>query len=92
MSSTQPKSLLTALEKFGFEVLPSATNFLFARHSELKGDDLMDYLRSHKILVRHFSKPHIADYLRITIGTDAEMERLASALEQHPAIAQTSGC
>ncbi|WP_432698598.1 histidinol-phosphate transaminase [Marinobacterium sp. YM272] len=77
-----------ALEKLGFETLPSATNFLFTRHSELPGSELMDYLRSNKILVRHFSKPLIADYLRITIGTDTEMERLISTLEMHPVIAR----
>lgn len=75
-----------ALERLGFEVLPSATNFLFARHPVLKGSEAMDYLRKNKILVRHFSKPLIADYLRITIGTDADMELLISTLQEHPSI------
>ncbi len=74
------------LEQLGFDVLPSATNFLFAKHQELKGSELMSYLRERKILVRHFSKPLIADYLRITVGTDAEMALLIDTLTQHPAI------
>ncbi|SEF74370.1 histidinol-phosphate transaminase [Marinobacterium lutimaris] len=75
-----------ALQALGFEVLPSATNFLFAKHGELSGSELMTYLREHNILVRHFSKPLIADYLRITVGTDAEMALLIETLRQHPAI------
>lgn len=78
-----------ALAKLGFEVLPSATNFLFARHKELSGAELMTYLRERNILVRHFSKPLIADYLRITVGTDNEMALLIDTLKQHPAITGT---
>lgn len=75
-----------ALETLGFEVLPSATNFLFAKHRELAGSELMTYLRERNILVRHFSKPLIANHLRITVGTDTEMQLLIDTLEQHPAI------
>jgi len=76
------------LEALGFVVLPSSTNFLFARHQRITGAQLMAYLRERKILVRHFGKPDIEDYLRITVGTDEEMDRLLNALETHPEIAR----
>ncbi|MCV6588003.1 MAG: histidinol-phosphate transaminase [Marinobacterium sp.] len=74
------------LEQLGFEGLPSATNFLFTRHNTLAGAELMSFLRSHNILVRHFNKPGIDNYLRITIGTQQEMEALINTLKQHPAL------
>ena len=69
-----------ALEKLGFEVLPSSANFIFARHPALNGQDLYSGLRQRGILVRHFTKARIKDFVRITIGTQAQMERLAEAL------------
>ncbi len=74
------------LAKLGFDVLQSHTNFVFARHPEVSGAELMAYLRENKILVRHFSKPGIENHLRITIGTDAEMQALVSCLQQHPSL------
>ena len=71
-----------ALEKLGFEVLPSKANFIFARHRDISGDDLYSGLRQRGILVRHFTKERIKDFVRITIGTQAQMERLAEALEE----------
>lgn len=72
------------LEELGFQVLPSATNFLFAQHRYLEGGELMGFLRTKGVLVRHFSRPEIANFLRITIGTDEEMQRLIDTLKQHP--------
>ena len=69
---------LTAL---GFEVLPSAANFVFARHPRHAGAALAAALRERAIIVRHFAKPRIADYLRITVGTDAECAKLVDALK-----------
>ncbi|OOV86816.1 histidinol-phosphate transaminase [Oceanospirillum linum] len=69
------------LKSLGFEVLPSSTNFVFARHRTAAGDDLMTYLRHENILVRHFTKPGIENYLRISIGTREEMQTLITALE-----------
>ncbi|MFX3868520.1 histidinol-phosphate transaminase, partial [Streptococcus suis] len=63
-----------------FEVLPSAANFLFARHAVLPGAQVAAELRSRAILIRHFPKPRIHDYLRISIGTDEECEKLLSGL------------
>lgn len=74
---------LTAdLQRLGFEVLPSAANFVFARHPAHAGAHLARELRSRAILVRHWNKPRIADYLRITIGTDAQCDRLVAALTE----------
>ena len=68
------------LAALGFEVLPSAANFLFARHRALPGADVLKGLRDRDVLVRHWDKPRIADFVRITVGTDAEMDRLIDAL------------
>lgn len=70
------------LESLGFRVLPSKANFLFASHPQLTGEALYTGLRQRGILVRHFRKERIKDYVRITIGTQAQMERLVQALEE----------
>lgn len=75
------------LAALGFNVLPSSTNFIFASHPEVSGAELMAHLRSRNILVRHFTKPSIENFLRITIGTRQEMEALITALKAHPAFA-----
>jgi histidinol-phosphate aminotransferase len=67
------------LQNLGFEVLPSAANFVFARHPDHKGADLAAGLRAKNIIVRHFNKPRIADFLRITVGTDAQCAQLLTA-------------
>jgi histidinol-phosphate aminotransferase len=72
-------ALTVGLQKLGFEVLPSAANFVFARHPDHKGVDLAAGLRAKNIIVRHFNKPRIADFLRITIGTDPQCAQLLTA-------------
>jgi histidinol-phosphate aminotransferase len=72
--------LEAGLGRLGFEVLPSAANFVFARHPGHGGAALAAGLRERGVLVRHFAKPRIADYLRITVGTEAEVERLLGVL------------
>ena len=74
------------LEELDFDVLPSSTNFVFARHNRVSGSDLMSYLRSKNILVRHFTKPWSENHRRITIGTRDEMQALVAALRDYPAI------
>ncbi|MCK0713346.1 histidinol-phosphate transaminase [Chromohalobacter sarecensis] len=69
------------LETLGFEVLPSQTNFLFVRHDAYQASMLFDALRERGILVRHFNKEALSDFLRISIGTDDEMTSLVEALE-----------
>jgi histidinol-phosphate aminotransferase len=72
--------LAQALTGLGFSVLPSQANFVFARHAVRAGGELAAALRERGVLVRHFSHPRTTDYLRITIGTEAECERLLAVL------------
>lgn len=69
------------LEKIGFILTPSKSNFLFARHPKIDGETLYKKLRDRGILVRHFSLEAVSDYLRITIGTHEECEALVCALK-----------
>jgi len=70
------------LEDRGFEVLPSQTNFLFAKKEGVSGQDLFQKLREKKIFVRHFGGERIKDYLRITVGTDEQMDAFLQAVDQ----------
>jgi histidinol-phosphate aminotransferase len=70
------ETLTHGLSALGFEVLPSLTNFVFARHPAHAGAALAAALREQGVLVRHFRKPRIADFLRITVGTDEQCGRL----------------
>jgi histidinol-phosphate aminotransferase len=70
------------LVRLGFDVLPSCANFVFARHRSHPGAALAAALRQRAVIVRHFSAPRISDYLRITVGTDAQIDRLLSALSE----------
>jgi histidinol-phosphate aminotransferase len=75
-------AMTEGLARLGFTVLPSSANFVFARHATRGGADLAAALRERAVLVRHFAKPRISDYLRITVGTAAQTERLLAALGQ----------
>lgn len=70
-----------ALQKLGFEVLPSKANFVFARHKEHSGEVLAKGLREQGIIVRHFNKPRISEFLRITIGTAEQNDALIKGLQ-----------
>ena len=70
------------LVRLGFDVLPSSANFVFARHPAHAGSALAAGLRQRAVIVRHFSAPRIADYLRITVGTEGQIDRLLSALSE----------
>jgi len=74
------EGLVPELKALGFEVLPSQANFIFARHEQQSAVALQAGLRERNILVRHFARPRISDFLRISIGTDEECARLVSAL------------
>jgi histidinol-phosphate aminotransferase len=75
--------LVADLGLLGFEVLPSAANFIFARHPEKDGAQLTARLRERGIIIRHFSKPvRISQFLRITVGTDEQCQALVEALKQ----------
>ena len=62
------------LEKLGFEILPSKANFIFAKSNKISGKELYESLKEKGVLIRHFEKPRIKDYNRITIGSREEME------------------
>lgn len=64
------------LEKLGFYCTDSKTNFLFAKHEKADAEGIFNYLKEHLVYVRHFKSPVIDEYLRISIGTDEEMDTL----------------
>ncbi len=72
--------LTEGLARLGFEVLPSAANFVFAHHPKHDGKALAARLRERAIIVRHFDAPRISDYLRITVGSDEQIQKLLAAL------------
>jgi len=74
------EKLTTELCGLGFEVLPSAANFVFARHPQRDAAELAKALRERSIIVRHFKLPRIDQFLRITIGTPEECAALGNAL------------
>ena len=70
------------LQKLGFEVTDSCTNFLFAKHNKISGFNLYNELKNRGILVRHFPKKEICDYNRITIGNMNEMHILIDTIKK----------
>lgn len=72
-----------ALKELGFEFPDSKTNFIFARHKSISGQEIFDALKENKIYVRHWNKPRIEDYLRISIGTDEEMQTMLAFLKKY---------
>ncbi len=74
------------LEKLGFVLADSKANFFFATHPTIDCNELFLWLRDKHIFVRHFNTPRIINYLRITIGTDEEMECLIAALKEYQSI------
>lgn len=75
--------LVTGLQALGFEVLPSAANFVFARHPRWEGAELTARLRERSIVVRHFRDPRrIAQFMRITVGADEHCDALVGALRR----------
>ena len=69
------------LESLGFEVTDSRANFLFASHPDYPAEELFAMLKESGIYVRYFKAPRIDNYLRITVGTDEQMEALYRCLE-----------
>ncbi|MDH2435138.1 histidinol-phosphate transaminase [Pokkaliibacter sp. MBI-7] len=74
------ESLTSSLTQLGFEVLPSAANFIFARHPQRDAVQLAASLREKGIIVRHFKLPRIDQFLRISIGTEEECSALVTEL------------
>lgn len=76
------EALVEALEALGFEVVPSAANFVLARHPDYSGELLMAALRERNIIVRHFGAARIEQFLRITVGTPEQIALLLTALKE----------
>ncbi|MGE0223973.1 MAG: histidinol-phosphate transaminase [Acetobacteraceae bacterium] len=74
--------LTSMLVQLGFDVLPSSANFVFARRPGHAGKALAGALREQAVLVRHFTAPRISDFVRITVGSESELDRLAAALSE----------
>ncbi len=70
------------LTVLGFDVVPSATNFILVRPPRFPAPVWLEELRARKILVRWFAYPEVRDYLRVTIGTDAEADALLAAAKK----------
>lgn len=64
------------MRKMGFEVLDSSANFIFATRENTSMKDMFEYLKTKKVFIRYFSLPRIDNYVRISIGTDEEMDIL----------------
>ena len=73
--------LVMELESMGFKVLPSKANFIFASLPSKDAGELAAQLREQGIIVRYFNKPRINQFLRITIGTDEQNQRLVDSLK-----------
>ena len=75
------KYTVNELKRRGFTIPESKANFIFAKHSTLSGEKFFNELRKRNILVRHFRKDRIKDYVRITIGSKEQMQALIKATD-----------
>ena len=73
--------LTKELGEIGFEVLPSAANFIFIRHPEYEASTLASGLREQSVIVRHFKNKRIEQYLRVTVGTEEENQHFLTILD-----------
>ncbi len=73
--------LTARLKECGFEILPSSANFVLAKSSVIGGKELYERLKSKGVLVRYLSDERISDYVRITVGTDEEIEKLIKIIK-----------
>ena len=71
------------LSKLGFTMTDSKTNFLFAKHETVPAEELFEMLKTKGVYVRYFKSPRINEYLRISIGTDEEMQVLIRELSAY---------
>ena len=75
------EKLVSDLTALGFKILPSKANFIFATHPQHQAAQLAQQLREQGIIVRYFNNPRIDQFLRITIGTDEQNQRLVDTLK-----------
>lgn len=76
------KALTDGLDKLGFKVLPSSTNFVLAKSDLIDGLNLYIKLKEKGVLIRHLSDERISNYIRITVGTEEEIAELLSVIKQ----------
>ncbi len=76
------KRVVDELEALGFEVLPSSSNFIMATHKDYDMKELFEYLKTKKVFIRYFSLPRIDKYVRVTIGTDEEMNTFLNEVKE----------
>lgn len=69
------------LRLLGFDVLDSQTNFIMATHKDYDMKEMFEYLKENKIFIRYFNQPRINKYVRITIGTDEEMDKFLNGVK-----------
>ncbi|SCB91536.1 MULTISPECIES: histidinol-phosphate transaminase [Snodgrassella] len=74
--------LVAQLQRLEFEVLSSEANFVFARHSRKEAIQIAGFLRQHGVVVRHFQQERISNFLRISVGTQEQQQRLVMVLEK----------
>lgn len=79
---SERERVTSQLEAMDFDVLPSTANFILARHNQKSAEDLALLLREQGIIVRHFSKPRIDQYLRVTIGAEDQNNLLINNLQK----------
>src|SRR5699024_4777086 len=75
------EATMAKLTELGFNVLPSAANFVFASHPTVDAKELYEQLHEQNILIRYFSTSSIENYVRISIETDQEMEQFIQAVK-----------
>lgn len=79
----ETREFVTAeLQKIGFDVIPSYTNFVFAKSDAIDGGELYTQLKANGVLVRHFDSKKICQYNRITIGSKEQMEQFLQIVKQ----------
>lgn len=76
------ENVVQSLKELGFKVIPSSANFIFVSHVEIPAEEIFIKLKEEAVLIRYFNKPRINNYLRISIGSDEEMEILINALKR----------
>ena len=70
------------MRELGFAVLPSKANFLYIKLEGFGGRELYERLKERGVLVRHFAKPRIDDYIRVTIGTKPQMDEFIYVMSE----------
>ncbi|MTT31040.1 histidinol-phosphate transaminase [Terrilactibacillus sp. BCM23-1] len=78
---TTRQNTINSLLDLGFKVIPSQSNFIFITHPSIQAETLFHDLKNKGILVRYFNQPRISNYLRVTIGTDDEMNQFLKVLK-----------